>query len=304
MLVAVRLWFNCLHCFQLADLFPNSGRVRAGLAGFPGFHHSMVRRCSLHTLNLRVGQQVIGSVMQELLDEGAFQNREQAYGLFKQWLKENKIQCSQPLFPNSTWSNQESTAASMTCKGYNSRVITAWLADVCMGFSQTQHQIVRSACVYELNRFYGLMESNPRCLEDSAAKAMKQCMDSFIKAFRILCKLAIASKRLRWTCKPKLHQAEHLGLQCLLEKLNPRFHHTFCDEDFMGQIRRLAISTHVSTMTLRSLQRFVLRLELRWSSRSDLISVADFELAGMEARAVACLGVWAHVCARCSHSWI
>lgn len=264
-----------------------SGRLEGGLFGFAGFRPGFLKRCSMHTLNLGVGQVVLGSAMQELMEEGVWQDKTQCYQQFLDFCRARKIPTTQPAFPTSTWERQKTEAALLSCKAYNSRVVTAWLSETCHEVLRPESsnlQVGRAACLLELARFYHLMEANPQYLSEEAGEAMKQTMDQFIATYRILCSANISKGVLRWSALPKVHFAEHLGITCKSHRLNPRFFHTFIDEDFMGQMRRLCIACHIRTAPLRCLQRFLLRLQLKWASRSDLVGALDAELPVVEAR--------------------
>eukprot|EP00969_Alexandrium_andersonii_P131428 5811973-Alexandrium_andersonii.AAC.1 len=70
-----------------------------------------------------------------------------------------------------------------------------------------------------------------------------------------------------WPLKPKLHQISHLLLEIQKERINPRFYHTFADEDFIGCIVRVARKCPRAALARRCLQRYLVRVALRWSRR-------------------------------------
>ena len=68
----------------------------------------------------------------------------------------------------------------------------------------------------------------------------------------------------RWKLRPKHHDCEHLAKFVAQTRINPR--HTACwqDESYLGQIKKIAVHCHMSSVLLRVFQRLILNLSQRW----------------------------------------
>ena len=103
------------------------------------FDVSMIQWCLLHTLHIGLLFTANGGALSFLLEElgmwsppGAdFRLRlRTAHAEFKAWLKRHHIPCSQrPFTVNMLY--KASHGAHLSCKGWNSRIVAAWLSEVC-----------------------------------------------------------------------------------------------------------------------------------------------------------------------------
>ena len=105
------------------------------------FHVRKIQWCQLHNLNLGLLWTSNGGCLAFLLEAGQFGEPsldvrfrlENAYDAFKLWLQQSRFTCSQRRFTQKMLFKAEH-GPYLSAKGWNSRVICAWLADV-MGSS-------------------------------------------------------------------------------------------------------------------------------------------------------------------------
>ena len=76
---------------------------------------------------------------------------------------------------------------------------------------------------------------------------------------------AIASGRMRYKLRPKLHYLHHAIIDLQKTRLNPFFSTCFLDEDYMGKVKALSSKCHASTVVHRTLQRYLILLGQRWA---------------------------------------
>ena len=65
------------------------------------------------------------------------------------------------------------------------------------------------------------------------------------------------SGRFLWCLKPKFHKLDECLRRAARTRLNPGFYWAFADEDWIGQLSRLAASTHRCTMQRRVAERWL-----------------------------------------------
>ena len=117
-----------------------------------GFQVGLLQWCLLHNLHLGLLWTANGGAMALLLELGVFQQGpamsvarqlQVAYSMFKLWLKEVRAQSSQRCFtPRMIFKPRH--GAYMSSKGWNSRLISAWLADPSPEMLLTAHALPRS----------------------------------------------------------------------------------------------------------------------------------------------------------------
>ncbi|CAJ1442588.1 unnamed protein product [Effrenium voratum] len=99
-----------------------------------GFHPALLMICSMHVLNLGLAYDCNGAAMMALINcsyfgatdlslEERFAN---AYDDFRNFLRSEKISCSQPPFRPSMVMKKDGQCA-FTCKAYNGRCVAEWL---------------------------------------------------------------------------------------------------------------------------------------------------------------------------------
>lgn len=173
-----------------------------------GFHHTMLRHCSMHVLNLGLLYGANGSCLMCLIEDGFFlpvgndslQSRlDVAYQDFRAWCHANRINCSQPPFTVKLVLKKGQEVL-LTAKAYNNRVICSWLAHVLDRAQSIPGCDDRIPCMFTamnaMSRFFLLSETYPRFLTQDQANALhREGERSPIGLFVRNCTLLVTSSR-------------------------------------------------------------------------------------------------------------
>lgn len=77
----------------------------------------------------------------------------------------------------------------------------------------------------------------------------------------------------RWT--PKNHALVHIYLDCF--NINPRRTTCYQDEDMVGRMKRIYNGCHPDTAPMRSLQRYIIVIGLRWTAEILFLRLAEHD---------------------------
>jgi len=184
-----------------------------------------------------------------------------AYHEFCKWKVMNKVHSSQGAFTRGgTGLCMKDKGPSFSCKAYNGRCLTAWLAEVAAQAAEAlpplddQKKLMEkvATCLYLLNGMFCMMEGNPRFLYNNQGRNMRIVMEQFVKVCDSLGKHFAMKGSIRFCFLPKHHNCLHLGEKAETEEYNPRFYHCYADEDHMGALKSqslrllLLLLVHVS----------------------------------------------------------
>jgi hypothetical protein len=221
-------------------------RIHVTAMSIPGFHPDMIAVCSLHTVNLGWAQQIHGSIFVALMEEGFFSDVQTAYQSFQQWKSRNAVNCSVIEFTKGNTGLCAKSYPVFTMKGYNSRVLSAWLSEVSANAVQAaaagtelhHERRLRGQCIFLLNDWYLQVEQASRFLSAEDAIEQATTMEKCLRAYARLAARAIAARKRRYQLLPKVHLAIHLASRTRSLRYNVKMQHTFKDEDFMGKLKR------------------------------------------------------------------
>ena len=100
-----------------------------------------------------------------------------------------------------------------------------------------------------------------RYLTRNEAKQIKEAMDGFVFGYCKLATLNVQCRTPRWKLIPKLHVMRHMAEDAEKHLYNPKYHHTFKDEDTVGLLKHLCVAVHKGgLLEFRVLTRWLLRL--------------------------------------------
>lgn len=129
---------------------------------------------------------------------------------------------------------------------------------------------IAEACTASL-RFFQLMHNSGIWLERASASEMAESCYRFNQAYGQLAKLSHSRGMARFHLEPCQHAYHHffveisqmLKTNCTVIP-NPALANCEADEDFIGRIARSSRSTHARTVSLRTLERYLLKLRSVW----------------------------------------
>ena len=127
------------------DVLPANG-PQSPILLLKGFDLSCVQWCQLHVLNLGLLWTANGGTLDLLMTQNYFGHEgrpiawklESAFQAFCRWLKDAGLQSSQKKF-TARMLYKKTHGAYLTTKGWNSRLISGWLADSCSDALQKLH---------------------------------------------------------------------------------------------------------------------------------------------------------------------
>ena len=163
----------------------------------PGFDKSMVKTCSMHTINLGYGQQANGNVMASLLRRGTFgatalplkSRLHTAYADFRAWLRERRITCSQPPFTMAMFNvRTDVSSPEMDSKAWNS-MASAWLSEVTAASrlqDTSDEAVLCNAVAWGLSELYNCVERSPREMSEAQAAAAEEAGTLSLQAYNVL----------------------------------------------------------------------------------------------------------------------
>ena len=189
------------------------GRVRNPLT--PLVHVDMVRPWYLHTFHLGWGRLINGATIYELALEqhfgaGSLSEQLAAASLrLKEWARANRVACNQPKFTAARINVlKKKDAAELKGKGWNSRVVTAWLADELQTRvgPPSDHGDLRTAVVWSLAQLYCQLERAPQLLTAQQADKAYESGVTAPKCYKLLSARAAGP---HWPLRPKAHWVHH-----------------------------------------------------------------------------------------------
>ena len=168
-----------------------------------------------------------------------------AYHDFCNWRILANVRCSQAAFTRAgTGMTMKNTGPTFSCKAYNGRCLTSWLADVAkraagQDLPDDQKKLMEkvATCVYLLSDMYCLMERASRYLYNNEGSTMNIVMEKFVKVFDSLGKDFAMQGIIRFCFLQKHHSCLHVGQLAEEEMYNPRLYHCYADEDHMGALK-------------------------------------------------------------------
>jgi hypothetical protein len=123
--------------------------------------------------------------------------------------------------------------------------------------------------IWALADFCQCLDRAGKWLSDDETKRALSSGTLYLTSYQALAAANLIRRRCNYKVRPKLHYFAHQILrQIETSRLNPRHLHCFGDEDFIGRIARLAKLTSGQTTSLRTLQRYLLYIALRWEHLS------------------------------------
>lgn len=123
----------------------------------------------------------------------------------------------------------------------------------------------------KLNRALRILYSSDLWLENLIALDVADCLFQFLRAYKKLAKIHWDAFEARFALLPKLHfihEIEHeLRRQARVASwvLNPICETCSMDEDFVGRCAYLTRCVDARTCALRSIQRYLAQLSIRWA---------------------------------------
>ena len=248
----------------------------------PGATIGRVQHDCMHSQLLGTGKIANGSAIVYLV-ERSFWNGFQAQGGdyadamdealriahkdFLHWKRQNSLDVTQPRFSCARLSrrNRQSYAC-LSSKAAPSKAVTLWIATRSVEFallptaSEMDKQV--AGCLHSYAAALKLMDESPLVLSQEQADFFHTNIMAHLQLFAQLNK---SSREIRgrmpgrnlWMIIPKAHHLMHFASVVQVECLNPKAWSLFMAEDFIGRISRIARVCHRSSVSMRTLERYL-----------------------------------------------
>ena len=163
-----------------------------------------------------------------------------------------------------------------------SRAITQWLCWKASTFASrdgaTKADQMMYTCISSYYSMIALMNEAPRILNEQQAEKFLELTLRHLRSYVWLHKFGMQATRhvpgrRCFLLMPKLHHLWHLGFDTYKFRINPRSTQLLSAESFIGVVGRIARACHRSTVSKRTLERYLCKLHLvlrpnnSWDSR-------------------------------------
>jgi hypothetical protein len=261
------------------------------LCAVPGWHLQSIKIDTMHTLCLGLGRHVNGNLVLELCAEGVYGRGPRSDKLkrcwleFRHWCANNGVSCSQKCFTKERVRLVQTDHPELRTKAWNSRLFSAFLAHKLGTACPLEgNGALRATLAWAVAEFYLVMEMEGRFMSGEGVQRLAFAGQAMLQVYHALAQEAAENGRAMYGLRPKMHMLSHLIAQVETDKVNPRFFHCFKDEDMIGRTVKVAAKCHRTTISLRMMERYMLRLCLRWRGFAPAAARRQFHKAARALR--------------------
>ena len=247
-----------------------------------GFDINTVFEDLLHNVHLGIGRDLVGSVLIELavsfqasfgldtLDEAL----RMIYADFVTWSKARGLRSSRRRFTLKLLGRSETNrktypVVGTQVKAASMKVIIAYLAHKTQSMPANNHyERVRATCLWAIADFMHVCDTSDFWMTKAESDRAVYAGNSFLRCYQFLAAENLARREPLYKVRPKVHYFKHTVMDIRRSRMNPNFFHCFMSEDFVGRHARLASKTHRSSVSIRTLQRYMLVLRGLWAPQS------------------------------------
>ena len=158
---------------------------------------------------------------------------------------------------------------SSTFKASAVKTITTFVADVSYRVEKSDTLgKVRCANTWAIAELQHVLDAAGPRLHDEELHRCLQAAHMYLMTWQFLANTAMSENKTLFKCRPKHHFFCHIIERIQLDRQNPcRQLQCAGEETFMGVLKRIGLQTHGSTAYLRTLQRYLLYVAVRWEQR-------------------------------------
>lgn len=257
---------------------------KSELTSLLGFHHDTILLDAMHLLCLGVLQHATGGALFTVVwhygmfaTEGEGTTWKQiltkrlqvAYANFLEWCTNRSLNSSQPCFTIGRLGLTSLSSSSPIFKGkaHNTLMVLHWLTHVVTDFAEglpaDEYIQIIATMMWGYSEMMSVFNRSPQWLTDQQADELSVARNAALYCNARLAAAALEAQQKIWPMKPKHHLVDHMCREAIATRQNPCWFWTFCDEDFIGQMKKLAVRCHRTTMAERVGQRFLLRYFVR-----------------------------------------
>jgi hypothetical protein len=237
--------------------------------GVIGLRLELVMVDILHCLDLGVASSLVGSalwffvIIKSCLGGGPMaQKAKRLHTNLRQWY--NKTRCQYRLQGELTVERlrkKPSEWVKLRAKGAQTRRLAFYALELALMHASddvVDNTIVE--CLRLLVRVYQIMENESQFLAATAKEELRHVGDGLGMAYSSLAThfLNLNPPVKLFKTAPKLHMLQHLLIYQASEWGNPRFYHTYPDEDLVGAFVEICNTVHPNTMAVTALYKWLI----------------------------------------------
>ena len=248
----------------------------------PGFTLASVVAELMHNNPLGVCLYAGGSVLLELCEAGHFGHHDyislwkdrlnlqlaSAYVSFRRYLRRRGLKCRTRKFNVNRLTMQvRDDCPVLKCKASPAMHVVDWLAHESAkqsAASVAEYSALRATMIWSLSTFNRIVRcSSWPFMTTSELSALRSARDGFFATYHQL-RLLASEQVLPWyPIVPKFHMLSHCEDYCQKTGLCPRLLWTFSDEDCMGLVQKIALSSHNNTID----ETVLVKWTIQWFTR-------------------------------------
>lgn len=237
-----------------------------------GFHILTCFEDIMHNCHIGIARDVNASVLAEINEAGAdtdqnLRNESVKFAIFrkKHGIRVRNIRFSKKLITRPD--DHTYPMISSFVKAAHMKIMIIYLASRLHDMNPTtEYEKLRATMMWGLATFVHILDTSPMWLSIEQANEACYAGRAFCMSYQ---KLAVINEDLRiclYKIRPKNHFFDHQVDDLERNRLNPNRVNCMQSEDFIGRNARLASKTHRWTVSLRTLERYMITLRMRWKS--------------------------------------
>jgi hypothetical protein len=164
---------------------------------------------------------------------------------FKAWLRVRKLQCSTRRFTVAALHREKTTQVCLfLCKAAQAPPLVGWLSELASQFAVANRDPlagVVAGSLWGMATYFDVLKSGGRSLTNDECHRLDEASHTFLYVYS---ELTRSSHDALWRIMPTFHQFQHLVLDALADKRNPRYSTCFGDEDMVGKMLTLSRTGH------------------------------------------------------------
>ena len=124
--------------------------------------------------------------------------------------------------------------------------------------------------MWGFSKFLDTLQSHGQWIPEPARGEAVRAGRAALLAYANLSAEAGRMQRAVWCMKPKFHAFDHILRALAASGRNPSWAWCFAHEDFVGRISKLSSKCHARQASLRTLERYLIRIRLMLAGRARI----------------------------------
>ncbi|CAL1130600.1 unnamed protein product [Cladocopium goreaui] len=283
-------WLKGDYSFMLSSLQGDLKWVNhtygSAVYTIPGAHPKRILHDMAHSQYLGTGKTLNGGALVVLCETGLWGNMQgpgkydeklqvalqEAHADFLAWKKQNKIACTQPRFTLARVNRRHRQMwPVLNSKAIAGKTISFFLTERAVAWANrpnaTLLEKTLATCLWSYARMVSVMDSAKNIFTEAEAEQFQEHCFVHLQAYANLNVQGFKAKgkepgRNCFVLLPKHHFLYHAGVDAKETRLNPKHFMLLSAESFVGYVGRIGRRTHRSSLTLRTIQKYLALMHL------------------------------------------